>query len=281
MKKMAADSVVEQLRTLDGELFKSEVVLRMYLALKTHAIESLRGAFQSGSKDMYATVLKSYAQWTSAVREEEITALKRTDSLDALWLQVAVMYVKQSYRSSDTDAVSVRIKTPELEEFVQAFYKWVVRAPGCASGELWSQDPIRLDFAIREAFRCALMDSIHVLHVEKVEDDVGPEDSVSHFGDDDDATTVVSVKSVKSRREVGSGSSVVKSSRSVLSHVSRSTQDSKTTKASRQSRLTPAKISVMNTVKEESVISTAETEESLPPVRFDDQPKVIEISLGT
>lgn len=280
---MAADSVVEQLRTLDGELFKSEVVLRMYLALKTHAIESLRGAFQSGSKDMYATVLKSYAQWTTAVREEEITALKRTDSLDALWLQVAVMYVKQSYRSSDTDAVSVRIKTPELEEFVQAFYKWVVRAPGCASGELWSQDPIRLDFAMREAFRCALMDSIHVLHVEKVEDDVGPEDSVSHFGDDDDATTVVSVKSVKSRKEVASGSSVVKS-RSVVSHASRSSQDSKTTKASRQSRLTPAKISVLSVLKEESVVSAAsaaETEESLPPVRFDDKPKVIEISLGT
>jgi len=247
----------------------------MYLSMKTHAVESLRSAFHSGSKDMYGNVLKSYTQWTIAVREEELTSIKRTDGIDSLWLQVAVMYVKQSYRSNDTDAVSVRIKTPELEEFVQAFYKWVVRAPGCASGELWAFDPIRLDFAMREAFRCALMDSIHVLHVEKVEEDVGPDDSVSHFGDDDDATTVVSVKSKRpDKKSVGSGASVV---RSVAKSV-----------ASRTSRLSAPKISAMRTI-EESVVESASvadsaasavTEDSLPPVRFDDKPRVIEISLG-
>jgi len=263
---MAADSVVEQLRTLDGELFKSEIVLRLYLNVKTHAIESLRSAFQAGSREMYTTVLKSYAQWATSVRDEELAALKRTEGLDALWLQVAVMYVKQSYRSNETDAVSVRIKTPDLDEFVQAFYKWLIRAPRCATGELWGMDPIRLDFAIREAFRCALMDSIHVLHVEKVEEDVGPEDSVSHFGDDDDATTVISVKSKKSG----------------LSKTSKISEKSEATKASRQSRLTSAKLSVMKPIKEESVVESAVSHESeLPPVRFDDKPKIIEISLGT
>ena len=235
---MSTDSVVEQLRTMDGELFRSELVLRFYLSMKTHAVHSL-GAAHASSSDVYANVLSSYAQWSRAVSDEEMSAIRSLEGVDDLWLQVVTTYVRQSYRSSDAKAVSVRIKTPELEEFVRSFYKWLVRAQGCANGTLWTGDAIRIDFVTREAFRCALMDSIHILRVEKEDpqDDIGPDDSVSRFCDDDDATTVVTVREKNERRNVGSGPSVAPSA------VSRS---------SKASRFTAARLRTIEPIREES-----------------------------
>ena len=150
-----------------------------------------------------------------------MAAIRSLEGVDDLWLQVVTTYVRQSYRSSDAKAVSVRIKTPELEEFVRSFYKWLVRAQGCATGTLWTGDAIRIDFVTREAFRCALMDSIHILRVEKEEEEIGPDDSISRFCDDDDATTVVTVR--EKRKTVGSGPSVAPSAMSRSSKASRFT----------------------------------------------------------
>ena len=221
---------------MDGELFKSELVLRFYLSMKTHAVHSLSAAFASSS-DVYASVLSSYSHWARAVSDEEMTAIRSLEGVDDLWLQVVTTYVRQSYRSSDAKAVSVRIKTPELEEFARSFYKWIVRAQGCANGTLWTGDAIRIDFVTREAFRCALMDSIHILRVEKEDpqDEIGPDDSVSRFCDDDDATTVVTVREKK--RSIGSGPSVVQSA------VSRS---------SKASRFTAARLRTIAPIREES-----------------------------
>ncbi len=239
---MSTDSVVEQLRTMDGELFKSELVLRFYLSMKTHAVHSLGAAFSSSS-DMYANVLASYSQWSRAVSDEEMAAIRSLEGVDDLWLQVVTTYVRQSYRSSDAKAVSVRIKTPELEEFVRSFYKWLVRAQGCATGTLWTGDAIRIDFVTREAFRCALMDSIHILRVEKEEEEIGPDDSISRFCDDDDATTVVTVREKEKRKTVGSGPSVAPSAMS---------------RSSKASRFTAARLKTIEPIPEE-------TREKTPP----------------
>ena len=234
---------------MDGELFKSELVLRFYLSMKTHAVHSLGAAFASSS-DMYASVLTSYSQWSRAVSDEEMAAIRSLEGLDDLWLQVVTTYVRQSYRSSDAKAVSVRIKTPELEEFVRSFYKWLVRAQGCANGSLWTGDAIRIDFVTREAFRCALMDSIHILRVEKEDpqDEIGPDDSVSRFCDDDDATTVVTVREKK--KTVGSGPSVAPSA------VSRSTK---------ASRFTAARLKTIEPIQEEESVHKPELKRERTP----------------
>lgn len=251
---MSTDSVVEQLRTMDGELFKSELVLRFYLSMKTHAVHSLGAAFASSS-EMYASVLSSYAQWSRAVSDEEMAAIRSLEGVDDLWLQVVTTYVRQSYRSSEK-AVSVRIKTPDLDEFVRSFYKWLVRAQGCANGSLWTGDAIRIDFVTREAFRCALMDSIHILRVEKdFQDDIGPDDSVSRFCDDDDATTVVTVREKNEKKNVGSGPSVAPSA------VSRS---------SKASRFTAARLKTIEPIHEEE---EAPSRAPSPPKRAPSPPK--------
>ena len=97
---MSTDSIVEQLRTMDGELFRSELVLRFYLSMKTHAVHSL-GAAHGSSADIYANVLSSYAQWSRTVSEEEMSTVRSLEGVDDLWLQVVTTYVRLSYRSSD------------------------------------------------------------------------------------------------------------------------------------------------------------------------------------
>ena len=179
----AMNSILEELRCMDGELFKSEITQRLYLVLKEQALESLRGIKDAkNSKEL----LDLYAKWGPQVRDEEMLALRGkmdADSLSNLFTQVALMYVRMSHSSYEKK--TVKIKTPHVDELVRNFFQRLVSNTWIQNGGLWKLDPIKLDFMFRETFRSAVMDSVHVVEAEKTQekwdDDVGPDDSVSRF----------------------------------------------------------------------------------------------------
>lgn len=162
MASVPMDSILEELRCLDGELFKSELTQRLYLLLKTQATDSLRTVWNVGKTagGVYAKALSFYTAWTSNLRDEEMRRLRLHRDVDELWLQVAMLYVKLAHRTTAQHVV--RIKTPSLEDLVQNFFGLLVKSPWCINGELWSYDAVRLDFALRELFRQAVMASVQI-----------------------------------------------------------------------------------------------------------------------
>ena len=170
------NSILDELRCLDGEIFRSELTQRLYLLLKTQ-IQDL--FYNLSQKDRTLTIERVLA-WPNIVREEELAALKsKSAELDLLFAQVAMLYVKTSHKSSENRVVKIR--NPRLEDLVRNFYHNVIQTPWGKSGELWSFDPIKFDFCLREQFRKAIMDSVQIIHEARVQKPVEIDDSASHF----------------------------------------------------------------------------------------------------
>ena len=188
------NSILDELRCLDGEIFRSELTQRLYLLLKTQAQDLL----SSLSAKERGQVLDRLHAWPSNVRDEEVAALKsKSVELELLFAQVAMLYVKTSHKSNENRVVKIR--NPRIEDLVKNFYQNLIATPWCKTGELWTFDPIKLDFCLREQFRKAIMDSIQIIQeaappskTKEVKEDVYPDDSASNFimprGDSDDET---------------------------------------------------------------------------------------------
>ena len=195
------ESILEELRAVDGELFKSEQTQRLYLLLKTQASESMRSVWQVSKDrklDTYTKALKLYAAWGPNLKEEEMRRLRLHRGVEDLWLQVAMLYVKLSHRA--TEVKTVKIKTPILDDLVQNFFTNLAKSPFTQSGELWTYDAVRQDYAMRELFRVAVMNSVTFLESAPepkvvvaaaapppppapsvVDDEIYPDDSISSF----------------------------------------------------------------------------------------------------
>ena len=180
------NSILEELRCMDGELFRSELTQRLYLLLKAQvhdALASPRTATQM--RAFHAKIL----EWPAAVRDEELAVLRsKSGEIDTLFVQVAMLYVKLSHKSTENRVV--RISRPRIEDLVRSFYQAVLHNSWGSSGELWKFDPIKLDFVLRECFRKAVMDSVQVVSapqpapaIARRDDDteIGPDDSISNF----------------------------------------------------------------------------------------------------
>ena len=152
------NSILDELRSLDGEIFRSELTQRLYLLLKSQTQDFLS---QLTAKERGPAIERVLA-WPSIVRDEELATLKaRGAELDLLFAQVAMLYVKTAHKSNENRVVKIR--NPRIEDLLRNFYQNVVATPWCKTGELWTFDPIKLDFCMREQFRKALMDSIEVI----------------------------------------------------------------------------------------------------------------------
>jgi len=191
------NSILDELRCLDGEIFRSELTQRLYLLLKSQAQDLL----SSLSAKERVQVLDRLHAWPSNVRDEEVAALKaKSVELDLLFAQVAMLYVKTSHKSNENRVVKIR--NPRIEDLVKNFYQNVIATPWAKTGELWTFDPIKLDFCLREQFRKAIMDSIQIIQeaappppppsLPFKREEVYPDDSASNFilprGESDDET---------------------------------------------------------------------------------------------
>lgn len=185
MNNLPMNSILEELRCMDGELFRSELTQRLYILLKTQAQESINLKI-SNKKQLYSKIL----EWPASVRDEELAILrKKSSEIDSLFTQVALLYVKLSHKAVENR--TVRIRTPRLEDMVKTFYQNIISNSWCVNNELWNFDPIKLDFVLRECFRKAVMDSVQVIQnsvsskpvrkLEEEDEEVYPEDSISNF----------------------------------------------------------------------------------------------------
>jgi len=163
---LAIQSILEELRCMDGELFKTEVAQRLFLWLKTQASESLETLFNEKSLAEYTRALDKYKTWPSAVSDEELAALEHRaggkEELRQVWTSVSAQWVRLT-RKSEGSKASVKIRTPDPLDVLKSFFVNLVSKSWCARGELWSMDPVKQDFVFREAFRQAVSESVHVL----------------------------------------------------------------------------------------------------------------------
>lgn len=182
------NSILEELRCMDGELFRSELTQRLYLLLKSQVQDAL--ALSSRTTSQRQVLHAKLLEWPAAVRDEELALLRgKSSEIDSLFVQVAMLYVKLSHKSTENRIV--KISRPRLEDLVRSFYQAILHNPWGSSGDMWSFDPIKLDFVLRECFRKAIMDSVQVVQsqapvpvpVSRRDDDtdIGPDDSISNF----------------------------------------------------------------------------------------------------
>jgi hypothetical protein len=185
------NSILEELRCMDGELFRSELTQRLYLLLKVQVHDALASTTRSAAqtRQFHAKIL----EWPAAVRDEELSLLRsKSSEIEGLFVQVAMLYVKLSHKSTENRIV--KISRPRIEDLLRGFYQAILHNPWGSSGELWTFDPIKLDFVLRECFRKAIMESVQVVQSQapppalsrrddRRDDDteIGPDDSISNF----------------------------------------------------------------------------------------------------
>lgn len=169
MSTLAIASILEELRCMDGELFKAEICQRLFLWLKTQANESLESAYTKTPAE-YAKVLEMYRSWPLEVSREELLTLQEkaggAEELQSAWVAVSLHWVRL-HKKADGNAsggkTSVKIKTPDPRDVLKNFFVSLCSKSWCVRGDLWSMDPVKQDFVFREVFRQSVGNSVHFL----------------------------------------------------------------------------------------------------------------------
>jgi hypothetical protein len=168
MSTLAIASILEELRCMDGELFKAEICQRLFLWLKTQANESLESSYSKTPAE-YAKVLEMYRSWPLEVSREELLTLQEkaggAEELQSAWVAVSLHWVRL-HKKADANAsgkTSVKIATPDPRDLLKNFFVSLCSKTWCIRGDLWSMDPVKQDFVFREVFRQSVGNSIHFL----------------------------------------------------------------------------------------------------------------------
>jgi len=174
MSALAIQSILEELRCMDGELFKTEVAQKLFLLLKSQASESLSPLYNEKSLAEYTRAIDTFKSWPVDIREEELATLESKaggkEELRQLWTSVSAQWVRLTRKSEHAKA-SVKIRTPDAADVLKSFFIHLVSKTWCARGELWTMDPLKQDFVFREVFRQAVGESVQILEDSKPEKD--------------------------------------------------------------------------------------------------------------
>jgi len=177
MSTLAIASILEELRCMDGELFKAEICQRLFLWLKTQANESLEPSYAKTPAE-YAKVLEMYRSWPLEVSKEELLTLQEkaggAGELQSAWVAVSLHWVRLHKKADTGGKTSVKIATPDPRDLLKNFFVSLCSKTWCIRGDLWSMDPVKQDFVFREVFRQSVGNSIHFLQ----ESDARADDSV-------------------------------------------------------------------------------------------------------
>jgi len=181
MSSLAIASILEELRCMDGELFKAEISQRLFLWLKSQAIESLEGVYMKlpeKKNTEYEKILDMYRTWSDTVCTEELSALEERaggkEELNSVWVSVSMHWVRL-HKKSDSSKSSVKIKTPDIKELLKNFFVLLCSKTWCIKGDLWSMDPMKQDFVFREVFRQSVGSSVHFVQEEETKKSVDKE----------------------------------------------------------------------------------------------------------
>jgi hypothetical protein len=182
MSSLAIASILEELRCMDGELFKAEICQRVYMWLKTQACEALEPVFTKSTEE-YKKVVEAYRVWSPQVEKEELLALHEksggAEELQSAWVTLSMHWVRLN-KKGDTGKASIKIRNPESRDLLKQFFVTLCSKSWCIKGDLWSMDPVKQDFVFREVFRHSVANSIHFLQEDsKDAKDEGRHESLS------------------------------------------------------------------------------------------------------
>ena len=176
MSTLAIASILEELRCMDGELFKAEICQRLFIWLKSQANETLESVFGRSSTE-YAKVLEAYRAWPTEVAKEELLALQEkaggAEELQSAWVAVSLHWVRLNKKSDSAGKTSIKIKTPDPRDLLKNFFVSLCSKSWCTRGDLWTMDPVKQDFVFREVFRQSVGNSIHFLQESTLETEFG------------------------------------------------------------------------------------------------------------
>jgi len=184
-------SVMDELRTTEGMIFRDEGVKKLFLDLKSFILESLLAAWTLGA-ETYGFTLEKYLMWNDITESEEMKKMEINfqDAIERL-TNVSVLYAKHIYAGSNQEN-AVSMKKPRMEKMLRGMYTRLARMTAITNGSFFALDPMRQDFVFRDVFRLALgndcvilvkSDAPEVLVQEegfdKEIEEVGPDDSIS------------------------------------------------------------------------------------------------------
>ena len=171
------ESIMDELRTTEGMLFRDESTKKLFLDIKSLVIDTL-----TERKDALHLLL----EWDSVSQSEVARSLRYGDIADRL-TSVTVLYAKYLYAKNNPDPIN--IKKPRVESLLRGMYSRLARMPTVRSGAFFELDPLRQDFVIRDVFRQALANDCIVIiektpqvlvePEEKEDEEIYPDDSIS------------------------------------------------------------------------------------------------------
>lgn len=194
----AQESLLDQLRVLEGRLFQNENVLSLYLDVKATVVEHLTSLMRT-AEDLPAA-LAELGTWPESAAAQLNAGLASLSDADfkghATILYDAVkVYAKLLY---PLDALLVA--RPKVDTLLRGMVRRLVALDCIKSKTFLTFDPIKQDFVLREAFRRTLAnDCIVVFDTAEAsepvtappppqqvgpaeeDDDIGPDDSASAF----------------------------------------------------------------------------------------------------
>ena len=193
------ESVMDELRTTEGMIFRDEGVKKLFLDLKCFVLEPLQVAYNTNG---LLETLEMYLNWDEIIAKEEMKRMQLgfLDAIERL-TGVCVLYAKYIYARSNPDS-TLSIRRPRMENMLRGMFTRLARIPSLKNGSFFLLDPMRQDFVMRDVFRLALgNDCISIiitndsevfvkdetLHqhpkeqrwLERDDDSIGPDDSIS------------------------------------------------------------------------------------------------------
>ncbi len=148
-----SESVMDELRTTEGMLFRDEGAKKLFLDVKSLVMESLGSAQSTFVGELYETVLDRYVAWDAAVASEE---LQRADAhfrdIAQRLTPVTVLYAKYLYAGG----APLRIRKPRVDALLRGMFTRLARLRHVRTGTFFELSPLQQDFVLRDMFRQTL-----------------------------------------------------------------------------------------------------------------------------
>lgn len=167
------ETVMDELRTTEGMLFRDENAKKLFLDAKDLLIESMYSAYKNFKGEMYQSVLDKYRYWEPYVEAEEMSRMKLNfKEIETRLLPVTIFYAKFLFNQDDV----INIRKPKVETFLKGMFTRLAKYPHVRSCTFFEMDPLKQDFVIRDIFRQTLSNDciqivmkqeIHVIDDEK------------------------------------------------------------------------------------------------------------------
>lgn len=150
------ESIMDELRTTEGMIFRDEGAKKLFLDTKSFLIETLGTKWKNFDAETFQEALDNYIAWNEAVAEEELQRANASyKDISERLTSVTVLYAKYLYARSNPDS-NISIRKPRLAMLLKGMFTRLARMHHVRNGSFFDLDPLRQDFVVRDVFRQTL-----------------------------------------------------------------------------------------------------------------------------